>query len=117
MVNAAPGPSTPRRRGPAKPKAPPAHSSDSEHEVASLIAPGAGTPVTATPRAGKTPGKGPRMTKAALARLEQQRRREYAATLFRELNDTVFGGGLPAGTELQWNKRLLTTAGRAHWRR
>ncbi|KAH9927471.1 SprT-like family-domain-containing protein, partial [Epithele typhae] len=58
-----------------------------------------------------------RMTKAAMQRRELQRRRDYATAFFEELNATVFGGGIPAGTELQWNKRLLTTAGRAHWKR
>ena len=61
--------------------------------------------------------KTPRMTKKALQERELERRRAYAQTFFEELNKSIFGGGIPASTELQWNKRLLTTAGRAHWHR
>ena len=119
-----PAPSTPRIRSPTKPKAAPApppntsngagsDSSDSDlDDVASQLTVSA--PKSKPPP--RTPG-GKRLTKAALARAEQQRRRAYAAALFAELNAGVFGGALPAGTELVWNKRLLTTAGRAHWRR
>ena len=57
------------------------------------------------------------MTKKALQELELQRRRAYAETFFKELNETVFKGGIPPETKLEWNKRLLTTAGRAHWHR
>ena len=127
-----PAPSTPRIRSPTKPKAAPApppntsngagsDSSESDlDDVASQLT--VSTPKSKPPP--RTPGKaarptsgGKRLTKAALARAEQQRRRAYAAALFAELNAGVFGGALPAGTELVWNKRLLTTAGRAHWRR
>lgn len=48
---------------------------------------------------------------------EQFQREKYAAVLFAELNHTVFGDGLPKDTKLEWNKRLLTTAGRARWYR
>ena len=100
---------------------------DDEAEVSSLLERPQGTPSSALPKAKskapstpRTPGtksSAPRMTKAALARAEQARRHAYAAALFAELNAGVFAGGLPAGTALLWNKRLLTTAGRAHWRK
>lgn len=48
---------------------------------------------------------------------EQTRREKYAAQLFEELNSTIFNNGLPIETKLNWNKRLLTTAGRAKWHR
>ncbi|KAH8101376.1 SprT-like family-domain-containing protein [Cristinia sonorae] len=56
-------------------------------------------------------------SKRAVAILEQTRREAYAQTLFNELNQKVFGGGLPEDTKLNWNNRLLTTAGRAKWHR
>ncbi|OAX44842.1 hypothetical protein K503DRAFT_764726 [Rhizopogon vinicolor AM-OR11-026] len=46
---------------------------------------------------------------------EQARREKYAEKLFAELNSTIFNDGLPRETKLNWNKRLLTTAGRARW--
>ena len=70
-----------------------------------------------SPAPGKLTSKAPRMTKKALQELELQRRRAYAETFFKELNETVFKGGIPPETKLEWNKRLLTTAGRAHWHR
>ncbi|KAG1773094.1 SprT-like family-domain-containing protein [Suillus occidentalis] len=48
---------------------------------------------------------------------EQTRREKYAAQLFEELNSAIFNNGLPIETKLNWNKRLLTTAGRAKWHR
>lgn len=77
---------------------------------------------TALPSPGpskRTPGTGKalRMTKKMLQEQEFERRRTYATTFFQELNAAVFGGGIPETTELVWSKRLLTTAGRAHWRR
>ena len=49
--------------------------------------------------------------------VEQQRRHDYAQQLFDDLNASIFKGGLPSNTALNWNKRLLTTAGRAKWHR
>ena len=49
--------------------------------------------------------------------VEQQRRHDYAQQLFDDLNGSIFKGGLPNNTALNWNKRLLTTAGRARWHR
>ena len=62
-------------------------------------------------------GKAPRVTKKALREAEQARREKYAEELFEELNTAVFNDGLPKETKLNWSNRLLTTAGRAKWRR
>lgn len=58
-----------------------------------------------------------RMSKKAAEEAEQARREKYAQELFDELNKSVFGNGLPENTKLNWNKRLLTTAGKARYRR
>lgn len=58
-----------------------------------------------------------RNAKKTQAVAEQARREQYAAELFEELNRMVFNNGLPKGTKMNWNKRLLTTAGRAKWHR
>ncbi|EFN54886.1 hypothetical protein CHLNCDRAFT_13364, partial [Chlorella variabilis] len=47
----------------------------------------------------------------------KKQREELTAQLFQEFNRTVFEGQLPAGLELRWNARLLTTAGLTHYRR
>ncbi|KAI0719123.1 SprT-like family-domain-containing protein [Cerioporus squamosus] len=110
-----PGPSTPRR-GP--PKAPAADSPESELDTEddgpaptklrpSGIVIARARSATASPAPNKA-GKAPRMTKKALQQLELARRRDYAQAFFNELNEA---------TTLEWNKRLLTTAGRAHWKR
>jgi hypothetical protein len=85
--------------------------SESEDDVPS--APGFRTPPRS--RASPTKQKVPRLTKAARALAEQRSREDYAQDFFLELNRDVFGGGLPIETKLIWNKRLLTTAGRAKW--
>lgn len=56
-------------------------------------------------------------SKKARDAAEQLGREKYAADLFAELNHTVFDDGLPKNTKLEWNTRLLTTAGRARWHR
>ncbi|KAK2461725.1 hypothetical protein APHAL10511_006188 [Amanita phalloides] len=58
-----------------------------------------------------------RRSKKANSALEREKRIKYAEELFSELNNAVFKNGLPMDTKLTWNKRLLTTAGRANWRR
>ncbi|KAH9068047.1 SprT-like family-domain-containing protein [Lactarius deliciosus] len=70
-------------------------------------------PKFTTPSAAKTP----RTSKKALALAEQAERAAYAQSLFDDLNLSVFDGGLPVTTTLVWSNRLLTTAGRARWRR
>jgi hypothetical protein len=75
------------------------------------------TPLRAQPRLPSS-SKAPRSTsKKAQEIVEQQRRHDYAQQLFEDLNASVFKGGLPNNTALNWNKRLLTTAGRAKWHR
>ncbi|KAI1786310.1 SprT-like family-domain-containing protein [Ganoderma leucocontextum] len=120
---AVPGPSTPRR-GPSKLRLTVSSDSDSEEEVAMIIKPKPrwpgipeSGPTTASPSVSTLTPQTPRMTKKALHERELERRRTYAQAFFDELNKLIFGGGIPASTELQWNKRLLTTAGRAHWHR
>jgi SprT-like family len=77
------------------------------------------TPSTST--ASTTPKKprtgAPRTSKKKAREEEQARLRQEADILFKELNRTIFAGGLPEETKLNWNKRLLTTAGRAKWHR
>lgn len=76
--------------------------------------------VPATPLSNASPRKGrqpPRTGKKAQAAAEQAKREVYAQQLFTELNRIVFKDGLPKETKLNWNKRLLTTAGRAKWHR
>ena len=51
------------------------------------------------------------------ATLEKEKRAKYAQQLFDELNEAVFKSALPKETKLSWNKRLLTTTGRAGWRK
>ena len=75
------------------------------------------TPRTATTAHAGGTGKAPRRTKKAREAEERQRREAYARTLFQELNATVFDNALPEDTPLRWNNRLLTTAGRACYRK
>ena len=100
---------------PQKERLPDSGSSSSESESDVTSTPGLGTPSRA--RASTNKQKAPRKTKAALAKAEQKRRETYAQKFFLDLNRDVFGNGLPIQTELIWNKRLLTTAGRAKWHR
>ena len=68
---------------------------------------------------GDKPPAAPRRpnTKKARQAAEFLKRHEYAQQLFDDLNKSVFKGGLPNNTQLNWNKRLLTTAGRAKYHR
>ena len=115
-----PEPSTPRRGllGALLANRPETDSEDDE-EVAAIFKPKSvnahARSATSSPAPNKA-GKAPRMTKRALLQLELQRRREYAQSFFNEINETIFGNKLPPGTKLEWSKRLLTTAGRAHWK-
>jgi hypothetical protein len=65
---------------------------------------------------GKSTTTGPRSKKARLAE-KHETLQAYAEELFHDLNKTVFNGELPASTKLNWNKRLLKTAGRAKFHR
>lgn len=111
--------------GPSKLRFAVSSDSDSEVEVALIVKPKPKPGHAEIPASGATAHrdvstptpKTPRMTKKAFHERELQRRRAYAQAFFDELNQSIFGGRIPASTELQWNKRLLTTAGRAHWHR
>ncbi|KAI0793295.1 SprT-like family-domain-containing protein [Abortiporus biennis] len=66
----------------------------------------------------KSKGNGrSRLTKKAIAAAEQSRREHYAQDFFNELNEQVFNNEIPKETALKWSNRLLTTAGKARWRR
>ncbi|EPS99604.1 hypothetical protein FOMPIDRAFT_99402 [Fomitopsis schrenkii] len=98
------------------------HSTDSEPESDTDGESQASAPVrnakpASQPKKAGSAAKAPRLTKKALEAAEQQRRERYAQTFFDEINRTVFDGGLPGDTKLEWNKRLLSTAGRAKWQR
>ncbi|KAF8887770.1 SprT-like family-domain-containing protein, partial [Infundibulicybe gibba] len=69
------------------------------------------------PTKARQPGGSSRKGTKAQAAAEQLRREKYAQELFDELNRVVFKNGLPKETKLNWNKRLLSTAGRAKWHR
>lgn len=80
-----------------------------------------------TPRSRKLPGthstpalsssKKPRTSKKQTDAAEQARREVYASELFSTLNRTIFKDQLPNETKLNWNVRLLSTAGKAKWHR
>ncbi|KAF5337267.1 hypothetical protein D9611_003404 [Ephemerocybe angulata] len=72
-------------------------------------------PVAPRPSPKKKPSRTPRVNSKKAKEEQQEKLYTYASSLFEELNRTVFKGGLPADTKLNWNKRLLTTAGRAKW--
>ncbi|EMD41531.1 hypothetical protein CERSUDRAFT_110082 [Gelatoporia subvermispora B] len=73
--------------------------------------------IMSTPQSTARRTKTPRMSKKALLQTEQKRREAYARELFDELNEVVFRGGIPSSTQLRWNNRLLTTAGKAKYHR
>ena len=83
-------------------------------ELGSLSPPPLETPQVSSPA---KKGKTPRVSKKATQAAEQARRESYARQLFNELNTSVFKGELPENTVLKWSNRLLTTAGRARWKR
>ncbi|KAF8973811.1 hypothetical protein BDZ97DRAFT_1912268 [Flammula alnicola] len=75
------------------------------------------TVTTSTPPSQRLTGKAaagtPRSnSKKAQLAAELQKRHEYAQRVFTDLNKSVFRQGLPEDTKLNWNKRLLTTAGK-----
>ncbi|KIJ45102.1 hypothetical protein M422DRAFT_29952 [Sphaerobolus stellatus SS14] len=70
--------------------------------------------VSTTDAATATPSKSTRKKKVSA---EQQHLEEYARTLFAELNTAVFRKRIPDTTELVWNIRLTTTAGKAFYHR
>ncbi|PPQ78197.1 hypothetical protein CVT26_007574 [Gymnopilus dilepis] len=56
-------------------------------------------------------------SKKAILEADLKRRKDYAQQLFSDLNELVFKQGLPSDTQLNWNKRLVSTAGRARFHR
>ncbi|EIN13243.1 hypothetical protein PUNSTDRAFT_57472, partial [Punctularia strigosozonata HHB-11173 SS5] len=72
------------------------------------------SPKKGSSSAGRTPK---RMSKKAEAEAKAARLATYANDLFSDLNRSVFDNGLPKETTLVWNKRLLSTAGKASWHR
>ncbi|KAJ7596617.1 SprT-like family-domain-containing protein [Mycena floridula] len=67
----------------------------------------------------KSPVKTPKpkqLSKKALAEAEFQRLKQFADEWFASLNAAVFDNKLPV-TELIWNKKFVSTAGRAHYKR
>ncbi|KAL0576381.1 hypothetical protein V5O48_005602 [Marasmius crinis-equi] len=71
------------------------------------------TPSTNTPTQASPSKRKP--SKKALEEARLTALFEYAQNFFHEINAAVFGNGLPRQTELIWNKKLLTTAGKAKW--
>ncbi|KAF9056431.1 SprT-like family-domain-containing protein [Panaeolus papilionaceus] len=63
------------------------------------------------------PSATPRTSKKAQLAQQRERLHTYAQLLFSDLNTIVFGGALPETTQLNWNNRLVSTAGRAKWHR
>lgn len=61
--------------------------------------------------------KQPRTSKKAAADAKLALLASYAQRWYDDLNLEVFDSKLPKDTELIWNKKLLTTAGRAHYKR
>jgi hypothetical protein len=86
-----------------------------------IATPGSSVSVLTPPsrRRGAKAGPSTPRSNSDKARLLERRDRlhAYAEELFYELNRTVFKGGLPTTTKLNWNKRLLKTAGRAKFHR
>ncbi|KAJ3576265.1 hypothetical protein NP233_g517 [Leucocoprinus birnbaumii] len=75
------------------------------------------TPINKRVTKSKSTKSTTRVSKKALEEAELARREQYAQELFDELNSSVFKMGLPESTSLKWNKRLLTTAGKARYHR
>ncbi|KAJ8091326.1 hypothetical protein AAF712_013577 [Marasmius tenuissimus] len=89
-------PATPaKKKGPKLPETPTA-------------APAANTPTQGSQRK-------PRVSKKVLEETRLAQLFEYAQNFFHEMNAAVFGNGLPQQTQLSWNKKLYTTAGKARW--
>ncbi|PSS37201.1 hypothetical protein PHLCEN_2v972 [Hermanssonia centrifuga] len=105
-------PKTPSRRHKTQPRATrPSRSPSVSSDISTAVV---ATPTKASVKRGT---KTPRMTKKALQAAEFERRAKYAQELFNELNIAIFDGGLPTSTSLKWSNRLLSTAGRAHYRK
>ncbi|KAH9836599.1 SprT-like family-domain-containing protein [Rhodofomes roseus] len=103
-------PSTPRRRIVS------IHSTDSEESDTDAKSEASARSAKPAPKPKKTKAtKAPKLSQRALEAAELQRRTTYARTFFEEMNREIFGCGLPSKTELKWNKRMTSTAGKASW--
>ena len=80
--------------------------------LAAAATPDANVAAPKTPLSAKTPLAAKTPSQAALQRSLQ----ELAPRLYREFNESVFGGKLPADVPVVWNARLLTTAGQCVFR-
>ncbi|KAF9263104.1 hypothetical protein L218DRAFT_1077494 [Marasmius fiardii PR-910] len=76
---------------------------------------GSTTPTVGTPNQASPSKRKPRMTKKAAEEAQLAKLFDYAQAFFHEMNAAVFGNGLPQQTQLSWNKKLCTTAGKAKW--
>jgi len=94
--------------------------SASPNKASSSSNPGSSS-VASTPAGRRLTGKPPATprsnSKKAQQLAKQKKLYEYAQEIFTELNESVFKEGLPVDTKLNWNNRLLTTAGRAKFHR
>ena len=94
--------------------------SASPNKASSSSNPGSSS-VASTPAGRRLTGKPPATprsnSKKAQQLAKQKKLYEYAQEIFTELNESVFKEGLPIDTKLNWNNRLLTTAGRAKFHR
>jgi len=115
-------PKTPLKAAPSKKKTEPVQSKaraspkpkETPANVSSSTAGGSKEPKTPTKRAARTPAK---LSEKKLRQIELERRKDYAQTIFSTVNEKVFRSRLPTTTELVWNNRLTTTAGRAKYHR
>ncbi|KAF9072678.1 SprT-like family-domain-containing protein [Rhodocollybia butyracea] len=74
--------------------------------------------VQLTPVSSLSPSKKqPRTSKKAEAEAKLERLKTYAKSRFADLNEAVFDNKIPYSTKLEWNNRLLTTAGKASYKR
>jgi len=72
------------------------------------------TPKRKTP---STKAKTPRTGKKAKEAAERERLLDYAKDWFKRLNREVFDMKLPEDTDIIWNAKLISSAGRAHFKR
>ncbi|KAG7090719.1 hypothetical protein E1B28_009811 [Marasmius oreades] len=73
-----------------------------------------------TPAAGTSTQSSPSKRKLRVSKKAEEEARlagliDYAQAFFHEMNTAVFENGLPKQTQLIWNKKLCTTAGKAKW--
>ena len=82
-----------------------------------LTTPAVHTPNSSTKKMPASQTRSRLNSKKAILEADLKRRKDYAQQLFSDLNELVFKQGLPSDTQLNWNKRLVSTAGRARFHR